>query len=176
MRILFSNGTQLPFERMTNIFLKMAAMLENAEIYYQAGKGAYDIEVSSSCRDRNKIHVFDFCPEDKYEALLKQSDIVVTHAGMGNVINLLAMQVDFVMFPRLVKYGEHRNNHQLDSAVAIFKKFDIPYFTEENELVEYISNSGNVRKLKNDFSDLIKSNRKLMGDGLNSLIYGESRY
>lgn len=173
MRILFSNGTQLPFERMTNIFLKMAAMLENAEIYYQAGKVAYDIEVSDSCRDKNKIHVFDFCPEDKYEVLLKQSDIVVTHAGMGNVINLLAMQVDFVMFPRLIEYKEHRNNHQYDSAVSINKKFNIPFFLDEKFLVDYLLNFDFSHKSEagSNRANKIKDSRDFLSKNIMSLLW-----
>jgi UDP-N-acetylglucosamine--N-acetylmuramyl-(pentapeptide) pyrophosphoryl-undecaprenol N-acetylglucosamine transferase len=54
-----------------------------------------------------------FMPFDELNARMREADVVVTHAGVGSV--LCARQAGHVpvVVPRLHRYGEHVDDHQL---------------------------------------------------------------
>lgn len=46
-------------------------------------------------------------------ALVDASRLVISHAGQGSARMLAARRTSFVLLPRLKRYGEHIDNHQL---------------------------------------------------------------
>lgn len=61
----------------------------------------------------------DFFGEKERERLIKKSSVVITHAGAGNIIDCINKRKKIVVVPRLKKFGEHNNNHQLELAKAL---------------------------------------------------------
>ncbi|MFH0714457.1 MAG: glycosyltransferase [Candidatus Diapherotrites archaeon] len=54
-----------------------------------------------------------------YDEKLKESKIVISHGGAGNIINALVRGKKLVVVPRLQKFGEHTNDHQLELGSAL---------------------------------------------------------
>lgn len=50
------------------------------------------------------------------QKLMQQSKYTVTHSGTGSIVNALQMGAKVITVPRLVKYGEHLDDHQLEIA------------------------------------------------------------
>jgi UDP-N-acetylglucosamine transferase subunit ALG13 len=68
---------------------------------------------------------------------IRNSSLVLSHAGQGSTRNLAELGSCFVLLPRLQKYGEHIDDHQLGFARAV-AKLGATYCTEFDELVRYI--------------------------------------
>ena len=65
---------------------------------------------------------FDFRPRTDIQSLIRESRLVVTHAGIGSVIDALNAKRPLIVVPRLRKFGEHNNDHQLDLARAVERR------------------------------------------------------
>jgi UDP-N-acetylglucosamine transferase subunit ALG13 len=58
----------------------------------------------------------DYLPFDELVALLRRSRVVVTHAGVGSVMTALTNGRRPIVVPRLARYGEAVDDHQLPFA------------------------------------------------------------
>jgi UDP-N-acetylglucosamine transferase subunit ALG13 len=65
---------------------------------------------------------FAFRPRDEIAELIRQSRLVVTHAGIGSVIDAVSAQRPLIVVPRLRRHREHNNDHQLDLAEAVQRR------------------------------------------------------
>ncbi|MFI3227134.1 MAG: PssE/Cps14G family polysaccharide biosynthesis glycosyltransferase [Clostridia bacterium] len=72
------------------------------------------------------FEVQDFLDREEFGSYMKQADLVLTHAGTGAIMGGLKAGKKVIAVPRLEKYGEHVDDHQ----VQIVKEF------EEMELIE----------------------------------------
>ena len=110
--IFLTVGTQFPFDRL------MKAVDETAgnngfdkKIFAQIGEGQYkpqNFEYTASLE------------KSKFDNLIRQSSGVISHAGMGTITMALKYDKPLLVMPRLAKYGEVVNDHQ----IAIARKFE----------------------------------------------------
>jgi UDP-N-acetylglucosamine transferase subunit ALG13 len=59
---------------------------------------------------------------DSFEEILRlnrDSRVVVSHAGAGSIVTALKQKTPVIVVPRLKKYNEHMNDHQLEIAHAM---------------------------------------------------------
>ena len=70
----------------------------------------------------NKLKLFKYLDKDKFNEYLKKADFVICHAGVGTIVNCLKDGKKVLTVPRLAKYGEHQNDHQLQIANAYYQK------------------------------------------------------
>ena len=61
-----------------------------------------------------------FLDREEYERVMQQSEIVITHAGTGAIIGAVTKGKKVIAVPRLARYGEHVDDHQLE----ILKQFE----------------------------------------------------
>ncbi len=121
--ILVTLGTQdKSFKRLLDI---VNNAIENNiikdEVIVQCGHTAY--------KSKN-MKIFDFCSQKKLESLIKKCDLLITHAGVGSIISGLTFNKKIIAVPRLSKYKEHTNDHQLQ----ILNKFsEYKYILALNE-------------------------------------------
>lgn len=54
-----------------------------------------------------------FLNRDEFISMVEQADLVITHGGTGAIINAIKKGKKVVAVPRLAKYGEHIDDHQL---------------------------------------------------------------
>ena len=62
---------------------------------------------------------FDFKPREEVLELQSRARVVVCHAGIGSVMDALRARRPTIVVPRLKKFNEHMNDHQLDVAKAV---------------------------------------------------------
>ncbi len=70
----------------------------------------------------NKLKLFKYLDKDKFDEYLNKADFVICHAGVGTIVNCLKDGKKVLTVPRLAKYGEHQNDHQLQIANAYYQK------------------------------------------------------
>jgi len=61
-----------------------------------------------------------FLNRDEFNDEMERADIVITHGGTGAIINAVKKGKKVIAVPRLARYGEHVDDHQLQ----LIKQFD----------------------------------------------------
>ena len=74
-----------------------------------------------------------FLDKNEFECLIEQADIVITHGGTGAIIGAVKKGKKVIAIPRLAKYGEHVDNHQVQ-LVNQFKELGLIYACEDMDL------------------------------------------
>src|ERR1700761_8685645 len=105
--IFVTVGTQLPFDRMIQAIDSWAAGRQFAEVFAQIGPAKY--------RPKNLAWA-EFLDANECRKKTEEADVVVAHAGMGSILTALELGRPVIVMPRLSVLGEHRNDHQLDTA------------------------------------------------------------
>jgi len=59
------------------------------------------------------MKILKLIPMDEFDKLVKKCDLLITHGGVGSILNGLKNNKKIIAVPRLKKYKEHVNNHQL---------------------------------------------------------------
>lgn len=104
--IFVSVGTQLPFDRLL-AGIDAWAQQTKEQVIAQCGKTSYAALA---------IEMRPFVSTAEYDELFEQADIVVSHAGMGAILGSIYASKPIVIMPRQSSLGEHRNDHQEDTA------------------------------------------------------------
>lgn len=64
-----------------------------------------------------------FLSRDDFYDQFMSADIVVSHAGIGTIIDAIQSQKKLVIVPRQKKFDEHFNDHQLEIAKEVEGKY-----------------------------------------------------
>ena len=109
--------------------------------------------------------IYDELPIEKFNELIEKADLVITHGGVGSIINSITKGKKVIAVPRLKKYNEHVNDHQLDIIQTFDEMGYIIGIQEVQQLGEaikkvkefkpkkYVKNTGNIIKIIEDFID-----------------------
>ncbi|HOJ32340.1 MAG TPA: glycosyltransferase [Candidatus Hydrogenedentes bacterium] len=65
---------------------------------------------------------FDFKPREEVLALQSEARVIVTHAGIGSVLDALEARRPLLVVPRLKKFREHLTDHQIELAEAVERR------------------------------------------------------
>ena len=129
--IFVTVGTQFPFDRLIKaVDTALETGQVNEQVFAQTGEGSY------------KPRHFSIQPsleKDSFDEYVRQSTGIISHAGIGSINIAMAYDKPMLVMPRLKKYGEVVNDHQ----VAIARKFaesgHILLANDEEELLEKIT-------------------------------------
>ena len=80
---------------------------------------------SSDYKPKNYEYI-DFMNQDEFNKKLDECDLLITHAGTGVIVNALKKEKKVIAIPRLSKYKEHVDDHQ----IQLIKQFDELNFIE----------------------------------------------
>ena len=129
--IFVTVGTQFPFDRLIKA---VDTALETGQINEQV--------FAQTCDGSYKPRHFPIQPsleKDTFDEYVRQATGIISHAGMGSINIAMAYDKPMLVMPRLKKYGEVVNDHQ----VAIARKFaesgHILLASDEEELLEKIT-------------------------------------
>ncbi len=98
----------------------------------------------------------DFLDREKFKYFEEKADIVITHGGTGAIIGAVKKRKKVIAVPRLSKYGEHVDDHQIQ-IIDEFEKQNLIYGIKDCAQLEnaikyvkvhhfdtYISNTANI--------------------------------
>jgi UDP-N-acetylglucosamine transferase subunit ALG13 len=97
------------FERLVRAADGLAALIEEP-VVIQRGGTAYE---PISARH------FDFAGEAQIREQILGARVIVSHAGAGSILSVLAAGKPLVVAPRLQRLGEHYDDHQLELAETL---------------------------------------------------------
>ena len=102
------------------------------EVYAQIGNSTYQPKYFESEK---------FMDKDVFDEYISKASLIITHSGVGSIITSLKKEKPVIVYPRLAKYNEHVDDHQLDIARAFEKKNFVICCYEEDNLETIISRS-----------------------------------
>ena len=174
--IFVSLGTQdKPFNRIIDYVLslkeevKELEELEDAKIVLQIGQTKLSEEEKNKIiklnnnkenkeeknknnKENNKedITVFSMLKPEEMKKYIIDSSFVITHAGVGTIMECVENNKEIVVLPRKEKYAEHVNNHQEEIASemeknGLLKKVDT-YDKLKEVVIEIIRNRNNKKE------------------------------
>jgi UDP-N-acetylglucosamine transferase subunit ALG13 len=65
---------------------------------------------------------FDFIDYDRLVTLVQAAEAVVCHGGVGTIMTALGFGKIPIVIPRLARFGEHVDDHQVDIATAFAER------------------------------------------------------
>lgn len=133
--IFLTVGTILPFDRLVRAVDEAVGRgLIRDEVFAQIG------QTKTVPRHIESTDVLD---KDTFGEKIERASSIISHAGMGSITMALTNNKPLLVMPRLKRFGEHVNDHQLGTA----KKFEelgcVVVAYSEEELPE------KVRQLEN---------------------------
>ena len=75
----------------------------------------------------------EFLDRDEFSSVMDKADIVTTHGGTGAIISAVKKGKKVIAVPRLAKYGEHVDDHQIQ-LISQFKELNLIYSCEDMDL------------------------------------------
>lgn len=156
--ILVTLGTQdKPFVRLLDIIQKQIDLGNiNDKVVVQAGCTLYK---------SFDMEIMDLIDRDKFQELISKCDLLITHGGVGSIITGLKYNKKVIAVPRLEKYKEHVNDHQLEIVekfsdasyiLALYENDDLSKVlnkVKEFKPNKYKSNTQNMIKLIEKYID-----------------------
>lgn len=158
LKILVTIGSmkEKKFTRLFNIIDELCEekIIDGKNVIAQVGFDNYN---------SNNFNTFDMIDDYEFKKMIDDSDVIITHAGTGTVISCIKKGKKVIIFPRLVEYNEHYDNHQLELC-ELFKRKNYALIAKNREELikcinsinefnpkKFISNNKNINKLIIDF-------------------------
>lgn len=141
-------GSTYPFDRL----IKAIDSLKGFEVFAQIG--------DSSLKPKN-INYSKILSSHEINKKIVWSDVIISHAGVGSIIDLISLEKKFILFPRLKKFGEAVDDHQTEICEAFEKKYNVKWTTNEKELLKLLKDLRPVKinkknKLVKEIDKIIK--------------------
>ncbi len=155
--IFITVGSQLTFDRLLKAVDKeIEAGNIKDQVIVQGGKTKF--------KSKN-MKIIKFLELDEFDKYIKDADLIISHGGVGSIIDALKYNKTVIATPRLKKYKEALNDHQ----IQIIENFGIEGYIiplldlKELDLAlekaktfkpkKYKSNTSNMVKLIEDYID-----------------------
>lgn len=132
--ILVTLGTQdKEFKR---ILIEVERLIEvgkiNEKVIAQIGNTKFETKLPNS-----KMELIKFTTPKQLNELIQDSSFIITHGGVGTIIEGIDLGKKIIAVPRLKKYKEHVNDHQLQ----IIQNFDNKGYIIGTRCVKDIENA-----------------------------------
>ncbi len=131
--ILVLLGTQKQsFKRLIDMVEDLAIKRNIKEdIIVQAGNTEYETELKN-------IKIEKFLPQ--YQKTIKKADLIITHGGVGSIMDGLEFNKKIIVVPRLSEYNEHVDDHQKEISKEFSSKAYVLECQTEKQLLDIYDN------------------------------------
>jgi UDP-N-acetylglucosamine transferase subunit ALG13 len=127
--IFVTVGSQLPFDRLIQAVDRIAPSLQGKEIVAQVFGMKY--------RPMN-IKTLDYISPSDFKEYIQEAELIISHAGTGTILSVSQLQKPLIVFPRLGKLKETRNDHQPATCRMLEKTCGLQVAYDEEQLKEKI--------------------------------------
>jgi len=103
-------GTQLPFDRLLMAVNDWAALNPDVAVQAQTGRTTARLAHMTCAASLDQA---------AFAAAFATARLIVSHAGMGTILSAAELGKPILLMPRRAAHGEHRNDHQLDTAARM---------------------------------------------------------
>lgn len=159
-------GTQI--FQMNRLLMEIDRLIETGDVqesvFAQIGKSDY----------KPKHYEYkEYLTPDEYQEKVNGADIIITHGGTGAIVKSLKAGKQTIAVPRLLKYKEHENDHQLEiinffydsgyvlKAVEMDELLPAYKQMKEHPLTKKYKGDGHVIELISDFIDKCEAEKNV---------------
>ena len=138
------------------------------KVVVQAGQTKYESEY---------MEIFDFLPIPKFEKLMDEADLIITHGGAGSILDAIKRGKKIIAAARLAKYKEHHNDHQKQIIGEFVKQGYLLELSDFNKLDKIIEKSKNFKpkKFESNTNNMVKLIGEYIEDTNNVSWYNKYR-
>lgn len=104
--VLVTLGTQ--DKQFKRLLIEIERLIEIGKI-----KDEVIAQIGNTEFQSNRIKIIEFTSPNEMNNLLQNADYIITHGGVGTLIQGMKFNKKMIAVPRLKKYKEHVNDHQL---------------------------------------------------------------
>ncbi|MCD6434166.1 MAG: beta-1,4-galactosyltransferase [Candidatus Diapherotrites archaeon] len=157
LKVFVTLGTHpQQFNRLINEIEKLAEK-NIANFFVQYGN-------SKKPKQRKNLNAKKFLLGQEYENAFKRADVIVSHAGAGSIIAALEFKKPLIIIPRLKKFAEHTDDHQIDLAYALDKRGKAIAILNEKELEKALKKAAKFKpSVEREREKLTKAISELLG-------------
>lgn len=87
--------------------------LIDKEIENKTIKDKVIVQKGNTKYESKNMEIYDFLSKEDYEKYMKECKILITHGGVGSILTGIEYGKVVIACPRLSKYHEHVNDHQV---------------------------------------------------------------
>jgi UDP-N-acetylglucosamine transferase subunit ALG13 len=128
--IFLTVGTQFPFDRLVRAVDEWAGESGRDDVVAQIGPSEYVPRF---------IRYHSFVSPLKFGEYVSEAQLIISHAGMGTILNALGRGKPILVMPRQARFNEHRNDHQMATARRCEKFGRILVAMDEQELADQLN-------------------------------------
>lgn len=128
-----------------------------------AGKINEDVVMQIGCTEYipKNAKYFLFVKNSEMDELYKSSRVVVCHAGIGSIITAMKFNKPTAIVPRIKKYKEHIDDHQVEISKEIGREGLITVVYDVENLDDLLSNFSSIIipkiKTESNLTNLLKA-------------------
>jgi UDP-N-acetylglucosamine transferase subunit ALG13 len=112
-----------------------------------------------------KMEIMDLIPREEFDKYISECDLLITHGGVGSILAGINHNKKVIAVPRLAKYKEHGNDHQLQIVNNFSERKYILAVKDLNKLgktiekarkfkpQKFVSNTHNIINMIEDYID-----------------------
>lgn len=130
----------------------------NEEVIVQAGYTKYESK---------NMKILDLIPPTEFEKYQDEANLILSHGGVGSIVTSVKKGKKVIAVPRLHKYGEHVNDHQIEIVERFNKNGCIIGLNCVEELKQAIIDSKDF--IPNKFEGNNKKMLKIIEDFINKV-------
>jgi UDP-N-acetylglucosamine transferase subunit ALG13 len=139
--MIFGTVGTLAFNRLVAMIDQYAAADPAEEYVIQVGPSTYKPRFAKS---------FTFIGRGSLQRFYVEARVIVTHAGIGTIIETSALGKPVVLVPRLRKLGECVDDHQLQIAGYLSMRYGVPVVGEGDNLKTALAAARTVPQRSSD--------------------------
>lgn len=129
MKVFVVVGTLLPFDRLIKAVDDWALTKKDVNITGQIGKSKYQPK---------NMKCFESLDAKDFNSCFSESDLIISHAGMGVVLKSLVENKPILILPRQLELKETTTDHQLATARALSKMDYVNVAMNVEELLNFL--------------------------------------
>lgn len=107
-------------------------------------------QIGHSTYEPKNMEWFRFESFRRLNRLYRDSRIIITHGGAGSILNGLSNNKIVITVPRLKKYDEHTDDHQIDLVKQLEKKERVVAVYDIKKLKDAVTGAKKIKRLKTE--------------------------
>lgn len=124
-------------------FVRLLDYLEHSNI-----KDKIIVQAGFTDYESKKFEIHKYLDKDDFDKYIDEADLVICHGGVGTIVSCLNKNKKVLAVPRLSKYKEHQNDHQLQIVNAYYQKGYLVMMNDGDDFDEKVKEALNFKPNK----------------------------
>lgn len=108
----------------------------------------------------------EIIPLETFNSYLDKAEVIITHSGVNSIISSMNRRKPLIIVPRMKKFGEHVDDHQIEIADLMEQKFQVLVAKDMNGLTDLIEKAKHhaYKQYQSKNAELVEAIRDIIND------------